>query len=313
MTKPNRVGYPCINMQLSYPKEHGNPKLQPITTNRSMIRKTFDEKGIGYASNISLENVKDLYKIIVWNQMNGINFFRVSSNLFPWASEYSWEDLPQYEDICNWLAKSGKYASDNDHRITAHPGPFNKLTSDNENVIKNTITDLEIHGWVFDRMGLPRTPWAKINIHVGATYGDKQKACDNFCRNFDRLSDSVKSRLTVENDDKTSLYTTTELYEMIYKRIGIPIVFDLHHHKLHSGGVSEEEAIKVAASTWGDITPVIHYSESRSKEQNNPKIKPEAHSDFVYDNINTHGLKVDCMLESKMKELALQKWLLVNE
>jgi len=187
------------------------------------------------------------------------------------------------------------------------------LTSDDERIIQNTIKDLTIHGWTFDQMGLPRTPWAKLNIHVGASYGDKQKACDNFCRNFERLPESVKTRLTVENDDKASLYSTRELYELIHTRIGIPIVHDIHHHKFCHGGQTQQEAISLAASTWGDITPVIHYSESRADEQGDAKIKPQAHSDYVYDFIETYGQEVDCMIEAKHKELAVLKWLEIHE
>ena len=64
----------------------------------------------------------------------------------------------------------------------------------------------------------------------------------------------------------------------------------------------------LAASTWGDVTPVVHYSESRSIEQNDPKIRDNAHSDYVYDFIDTHGLDVDIMLEAKAKELALLRY-----
>ena len=309
--RPRRIGYACINMQLSNPREYGGaPRgTKKITTNRSMIKRTFLAEGTSYASELGLQNVKDLYKILQWNEENGFNFFRLSSNLFPWASEYNWDQLPNIESICEWLGRSGDFAKKHGHRITAHPGPFNKLTSDDERIIGNTIKDLSIHGWTFDQMGLPRTPWAKINIHVGASYGDKQKACDNFCRNFERLPDSVKSRLTVENDDKASLYSTKELYELIFSRIGIPIVHDIHHHGFCDGGLSQEEAISLAASTWGDVVPVIHYSESRPKEQGDPKIKPQAHSDYVYDYIETYGHEVDCMIEAKHKELAVMKWL----
>ena len=158
-------------------------------------------------------------------------------------------------------------------------------------------------------LGLPRTPYAKLNIHVGAAYGDKPFALDNFCRNFERLPESVRTRLTVENDDKPSLYSTKELYEGVYERIGIPIVFDYHHHMLHPGGQTEQEALELALSTWpANITPVVHYAESRSVEQNNPKIKPQAHSDYVSGPINDYGHCIDIMIEAKHKELALLKY-----
>jgi UV DNA damage endonuclease len=69
----------------------------------------------------------------------------------------------------------------------------------------------------------------------------------------------------------------------------------------------EAEALQMAASTWGNIKPVVHYSESRSIEQKNPKIKPQAHSDYINLLPNNHGVRYDCMIEAKMKELALMR------
>jgi UV DNA damage endonuclease len=232
----------------------------------------------------------------------------MSSNLIPWASDYELTELPDYDLIAEALYQAGLYAAENNIRITTHPDHFNKLTSPKESVILNTIRDLEIHGEMFDMMCLPRTHHAKINIHVGAAYGDKPMATGNFCKNFHRLSESVKTRLTVENDDKPSLYTTEELYNDVYKHINIPIVFDYHHHDLHPGEQSEREALDMALSTWPlDVRPVVHYSESRSVEHGDPKIKPQAHSDSYVRAVNTYGLEMDIMLEAKHKEQALFK------
>ena len=296
------LGYACINMSLSSLK-----KSERITTNRSMIKRTFQQRGVAYASELALQNIKDLYTILQWNKKHNINFFRLSSNLFPWASEYSFDELPDYENISYWAKKCGDFVRDNNHRITSHPGPFNKLTSPHERVVVNTIKDLEIHGKFFDMLGLPRSPYAKLNIHVGAHYNDKAMAIGNFCRNFERLSDGVRARLTVENDDKASLYSTKELYDEIYKRIGIPIVHDVHHHKFCTGDLDDEEAMLTAAITWGDVKPVIHYSQSRSIEHSDPKIRDNAHSDSYWEPVNTHGLDVDVMLECKYKEVGLFK------
>ena len=106
-------------------------------------------------------------------------------------------------------------------RLTAHPGPFNVLTSPHEHVVDNCVKDLTIHGDVFDMIGLSRTPYNKLNIHIGGAYGDKPKSMERFCKNFEKLPDSVKSRLTVENDDKESMYSVKELYNGVYKRINL--------------------------------------------------------------------------------------------
>ena len=158
-----------------------------------------------------------------------------------------------------------------------------------------------------DLMGLDRSPWAKINIHVGAHYNDKTMALNNFCTNFHRLSDSVKSRLTVENDDKASLYSTRELYDEVYKRIGIPIVHDFHHHTFCTGELTQTEALQTAVSTWGNIKPATHYSQSRAIEHNDTKIRANAHSDSYWVPVKTYGQDVDVMLECKHKELGLKK------
>jgi len=297
------LGYACINMALSYP-EKGKER---ITTNRSMIKRTFQEKGLPYASTLTLQNAKDLLQILQWNEQHGIKFYRMSSDLIPWASEYDIKDLPDFEAIEEALYEAGLYAAEHNMRITTHPGPFNKLTSPKEDVIKRTIRDLEVHGEIFDLMCLPRTHFAKINIHVGATYNDRRMALDNFCKNFERLPESVRSRLTVENDDKASLYSTKELYDEVFTRIGVPIVFDYHHHKFCTGDQSESEAVHLAASTWGDIRPVVHYSESRADEHNDASIRPQAHSDSYVNPIDFHGLDLDVMLEAKHKEIALFK------
>ena len=304
------IGYACINMQLSYPKQYGNkPKDKPITTNRSIIRRTFDTKRIPYASEKTLLNVKDLDTIIDWNIMYGYKFFRITSNLAPWKSEYDWSDMPHIKDIKWYLHSIGVKALTHEVRLTSHPGPFNVLTSPHEHVVKNCVNDLTNHGDVFDMMNLSRTPYNKINIHIGGVYGDKQSAMDRFCKNFELLPDSVKTRLTVENDDKASMYSVRDLYDGVYKRIGIPIVFDYHHHRFNTGDLSEQEALELAISTWPeDIVPVVHYSESRSKEQLDESIKPQAHSDYVYDYIDTYGNNVDIMIEAKHKELAVKKY-----
>jgi len=309
------LGYACINMQLSYPQKYGGQEkgVLPITTGRSMIKRTFESKGLDYASELALANAKDLDKIIDWNILNGFNFFRITSGLAPWKSEYNWTDLKDLDDIKMYLHSAGVKAKTHNLRITSHPGPFNVLTSPHPHVVDNCVNDLTMHGDVFDMLGLTRTPYNKINIHIGGAYGDKPAAMKRFCENFNLLPESVKSRLTVENDDKASMYSVKELYNGVYKRIGVPIVFDYHHHKFCDGGLGEQEALELAMSTWPEgITPATHYSESRREEQGDDTIRVQAHSDYIYDKINTYGNDIDIMVEAKRKELAVQKYLEIH-
>ena len=306
------LGYACINMQLSYPQKYGGRErgIPPITTGRSMIKRTFESKGLDYASELTLANAMDLDRIIDWNILNGFNFFRITSGLAPWKSEYDWTDLKDLDDIKMYLHSAGVKAKTHNLRITSHPGPFNVLTSPHQHVVDNCVNDLTMHGDVFDMMGLSRTPYNKINIHIGGAYGDKPASMERFCENFNLLPESVKSRLTVENDDKASMYSVKELYHGVYNVIGVPIVFDYHHHKFCDGGLGEQEALELAISTWPEgITPATHYSESRREEQGDDTIRVQAHSDYIYDKINTYGNEIDIMIEAKRKELAVARYL----
>ena len=38
----------------------------------------------------------------------------------------------------------------------------------------------------------------------------------------------------------------------------------------------------------------------------------QAHSDYIYDKINTYGNDIDIMVEAKRKELAVQKYLEIH-
>ena len=293
----NNLGYACINMTLRKDK---------ITTNRSMIKRTFLKEGIRRSSDLALQNTRDLIEIIKWNHKNGFKLFRMTSDLIPWASEFSLSSMPDYRKISILLNGAGNLAAKYGQRITSHPGPFNVLVSPNERVVNNTIRDLSIHGEIFDLMGLSRTPYNKINIHCNGVYGDKQSAMDRFCKNFERLPESVQTRLTVENDDKASMYSVKDLM-YIHERIGIPIVFDYHHHRFCTGDMTEQEALELAMSTWGDIKPVVHYSESKTLEDETAK--PQAHSDYIYSKIDTYGHDLDIVVEAKAKELTVLNYL----
>lgn len=285
------LGYACINLTLA---DEG------ITTNRGMIKKTFGEKGIAYASELALSNVQALKKILEWNVENNIRLFRVTSDLFPWASEYKISRMPNYRAIREVLEVCGKLPV----RLSSHPGPFNKVAGSGA-TLDNTIKDLEIHSEIFDLMGLPASHLAKINIHVGGAYGDKQETLKRFAQNFRLLSANLQKRLTVENDDKPGLYAVEELLPL-HEMTGIPVVFDYFHHSLHPGRQSEEEAFQTAYNTWS-VTPTFHYSSSRRLHEN-PEAKKEAHSDWLHEEINTYQKTVDVMLETKMKELSLLRY-----
>ena len=296
------LGYACINMTL---RQSDN-----ITINRTCIKRTLETKGLPHISNITLQNVTDLSKIIQWNYDNGINVYRMSSSIIPWFSEFEIDELPDGKLIKQRLKEAGDLAKKYKQRLTFHPGQFCVLASPNEKVVAASIVELNNHAEIMDHMGLSKTPYNKINIHVGGAYGDKESAMERFCNNFQKLSDSAKARLTVENDDKASMYSVVDLWNGIHKVIGIPVVFDYHHHKFCTGDLTEQEALELAIKTWPDgVKPIVHYSEGRDVEYAmngiEEKVMPQAHSDYIYNRIETYDQFIDIMVESKAKELRL--------
>jgi len=293
------LGYACINTALSANK---------IMTNRTMRRKTFDQKGLDYVSDLALLNVKDLKTIVQWNNEMGVKLFRLSSQIFPWQDEYDFNQLKDYKEICKLMLEIGHIAEENNQRLTMHPGPYNCLASPNQKVVEKTVRELDCHSEQMNMFGFKPSNYNKINIHVGGAYGDKSATLARFVENFKLLRIDTKKRLVIENDDSPNEYSVKDLYEGIYKSIGIPITFDYFHHKFNTGGLTEEEALKLASTTWPKgITQCCHYSESRQKEKLDESIRPQAHSDIIYEKIKTYGLEPDIVIEAKLKEQAIFK------
>lgn len=297
-------GYCCINMTLQEGKKESR-----ITTNRSMVKKTFLERGLEYASSTALLNVKDLVKVIKWNNDNGIGMYRMSSDIFPWSSEYEYSDLPDFAEISKILKQAGDGARSGGQRLTFHPSPYGVLASVREDVVINAIKDLRQHAEIMDLMGLDQTFFYPINIHVNTTKPTKEEASERFCRNYELLPETVKKRLVVEVDDKKSQYTAVDLYHMIHSKIGIPITFDYLHNKCNPSHLDEKQALALCLSTWPeDIPAITHYSDSRRNHED-PLCKEVAHSDWIYNEVQTYGMDFYIEFEVKMKEKALLKYI----
>lgn len=295
-----RIGYACINLTLG----------DEARVNRTMRKATFKSKGLKYVSELAFQNICGLEKIVKWNVENNMGAYRMSSAMFPWLSEYEYKDLSNYELISNKLFEIGEFCRKNNHRLSLHPGPFNILASPRKDVVNKTIKELNDHSKLMNMMGFNADNNTKINIHIGGAYGDKKSSAERFCNQFDNLNEDTKKRLTVENDDKESMFTTKELYDLIYKNIKIPIVFDYLHHELKNDGMSEKEALDIACSTWGKIQPVVHFASSKKIHENlnNEKINSRAHADYIYNGVKTYNKDLCIIFESKAKDLSVLKF-----
>ena len=298
----NRVGYCCINMSLNICKK----KKDFITVNRGMTKKTFEIKGLEYVTELALLNIDDMFKIIKWNKENDIFVYRMSSDILPCIGFYKLEDLPKFDLISKKLKEIGDYSKSVHMRLSFHPTHFCIPASENPVVVKNAIDELDKHAQIMDLMGLDQTHYYPINIHVNTTKPTREEAAKRFCDQFWNLSESCRKRLVVENDDGPNQYSTKILYDLIYKEIGIPITHDFHHHNYGPQDLSPEDALKLALSTWGDITPMTHMSSPKTLEDTSGK--NTAHADYIYEEIKTYGLLFDTEIEAKGKDLAVIKY-----
>lgn len=293
------LGFCCISCVLREQK----PAKSAIYTNRTCIKKTYLEKGLPYISELVLKNVTDLAGIIQYNKENNIRLFRMSSGMFPWASEYRIKDLPDFDAIRAKLLFAGTLARIYDQRLTFHPSHYTVLASPKPEVVKKAVAELEVHSECLDLMGFEPSLWTKVNIHIAATYGDKPATVERFKQNFSLLSENCKKRMAIENDDTANDYSISDLLP-IARDLGIAVTFDIHHHSFCPGTMTGKEALEAAMTTWGDVTPIVHYSESSSNR------KPIAHSDYVQGPVDFYGHNADVhiMLECKQKDKALLRY-----
>lgn len=292
-----RLGYCCINLSLADKK---------ITANRGMVKKTFIEKGPTYAGQLAYLNVCDLLTILKWNVDNEIMVYRMSSDIFPWMSEYEITQLPNFDQIQAKLTEIGEFVIESGIRVSMHPGQFDVLCSPTPAVVTKTIKDLNQHAEIMDLMGLPTNHRFPVNIHLGGSYGDRESAAARFCENFARLSEPAQKRLVVENDDKAAQYSVFDLHYLVYQVIGTPITFDYHHHRFNTSGLTEQEAFELAHSTW-DCTPLFHYS-SAKKTFEDPSVIARSHADYIYEKINTYDHHIDIEIEAKAKDHAVLRY-----
>ena len=297
-----RLGYCCISLGIN----QGKPKRDHVSVNRSMVKRTFDIKGLPYVTELALANIDDCRRVLKYNLSRGIKLYRMSSDMFSFMGLYEFSDLPRFDSVRRKLQELGDFVKQNDMRVSFHPGPFDVLASENPEVVKKTVTDLNRHAEILDLMGLEASAYFPINIHINTTKPSRELAAQRFCDNFGMLSESCKARLTVENDDGPNQYSVKMLYDWVHSKIGIPIVFDQHHFNYGPKDQTMEEALRLAVSTWKTV-PITHMSSSKRLED--AKSVATAHADYIYERIETFDLQFDVEIEAKAKDLAVFKYM----
>ena len=255
------------------------------------------------------QNLKDLLKMIQWNQENGIRVFRLSSELFMHKTNPKIPDY-DYEFAKPLLKQIGDLANSYGHRLTFHPGQYNVLASPNSKYVKKTIEDLQYHADVLDLMGIGKD--GVMVIHGGGIYGDKNSAFKRWIDNYHKLPDSIKNRLVLENCER--IFSIEDcLY--INSKTGVPIVFDTHHFECYKLLHKDEEFenpeyyMPLILETWNkrNIKPKFHISEQGTGRVGHHSDYVETIPNYLLEIPEKYNQDIDIMIEAKMKEKAIFK------
>lgn len=180
-----------------------------------------------------------------------------------------------------------------------HPDQFTLLNSPSRRVLKSSVRELDYHARVLDLMGLDAS--ARIQIHVGGVYGDKLRGMKRFVRALRALGPAVRRRLVIENDDR--LYTLADCLSL-HGDTGVPVLFDVFHHRLNGRGESLERALESVVPTWegGHGLPMVDYSLQARGERRGRHAESISTAAFRSFLARTAPFDFDVMLEIKDKE-----------
>ena len=264
-----------------------------------------------------------LAEIFAYLRKHRIHMYRMGSDLAPYATHPT---MPQFHsmvrDSAADLATLGRLARESDIRLSFHPSQFIVLNSENDDLTRKSIADLDSQAEILDRM--EAGPEAILVVHVGGAYGDRASGCERWIRNWSRLSEPVQRRLVLENDDIR--FSAADVLK-IHESTGVKCVFDYQHHWcFNPEDLALVETLQRFTATWpAGVRPKTHFSCARTemrelKRRNRKTGKPElvlqppiwtGHADYnnPFETIpflrSIAHIDTDIMLESKAKDLSL--------
>ncbi len=278
-----RIGYPCINRSIK------------CKGNRSFRLKSYsEEKLIETVDN----NLECLQKMLKYNIEKNLLFFRITSDLVPFASHpictYNWQ-----KHFKEKFKQLGETINKNFIRISMHPDQFIVLNSKNSDVVKRSVSELVYHAEILNLMQLDNT--AKIQLHIGGAYGDKKESLNRFAKIYQKLDNKIKQRLVIENDDRIYNF---ENCLTLFEKIKIPILFDFFHHSILNNKESLSYILKKQQETWGeyDGLPMVDYSSQKPNSRLGTHAEKINIIDFKNFLEKSKNYNFDIMLEIKDKE-----------
>lgn len=283
-----RLGYACMNTELK-------------TVFRTLRLATAEKEGVEKIKELTIQNMETTLEVIRWNLEQGILFYRASSSIVPLSTHPIndwrwWED----EDFLAIAEEIRRLVNEHGIRVSVHPGQYTVLNSPKPEVVRKSIEDLEYHDKLIQLLG-----GTDIILHTGGAYGDKENAKQRFAENYLKLSESIRQRLRLENDDKT--FTLRDVLD-VHAMCKVPICFDIHHHNCNNEG--EPVDFSEILATWeGYGRPKVHISTGRegfTDLRHHDLISEEDFSELLK---LVKGYEVDIMFEAKLKEQAVLPFL----
>lgn len=278
-----KIGYPCLNRTL-----------------HCSAARTFRLRSYSVQRLITTvkENLQCLMKILRYNVRHDILFFRITSDLVPFAS-HPVNTVKWQREFRDMFQEAGAYITQHGIRISMHPDQFTLLNSVDRSVLHRSMTELRYHADILDAMKLDTT--AKIQVHVGGVYADKPGSMKRFVKRYARLEHRIKRRLVIENDHRS--FSAADC-AAISGDTGIPVVFDVLHHRVLNNGERIAAALARAGSTWRtrDGLPMVDYSIQRRsgiKGQHAESLNRKSFNKFL---LSAGSQDFDLMLEIKDKE-----------
>lgn len=227
-----------------------------------------------YLNDIALHNAGALVEVLAYCRVLDIRAFRIVSQLFPLAthplSGYGVDALPDAVELRRRLSVARDVASEAGIRLSFHPDQFVVLNSVRPEVVASAIAELEWQAEIAELLGAD-----VICLHGGSASGGMDDAAGRLITGVERLSVRARSRLALENDDRT--FAAIDLLPVCLAT-GVPLVLDAHHHRVLPRELTLEEATDWAVATWGDREPHFHLSSPRAGWGNGD---PRPHADLV--------------------------------
>lgn len=278
-----RIGYPCINRSIG------------CTANRTFRLASYTDERLAATLDA---NLACLERALAWNVDHGLLAFRIGSGLVPFAS-HPVNAAPWRKMFAGQFASIGALARAGNLRISMHPDQFNLLNARDPAIIDRTIAELAYHADVLDLLGLDAS--AKIQIHVGGVYGDREGSMARFVETYGTLDARLRRRLVIENDD--GRYTAADCLA-VSGACGVPVVLDVFHHDVFGDGRPIGPLLDEIAATWnsGDGPPMVDYASQAPGRRRGVHASTLDDADFARFLSESAGRDIDVMLEIKDKE-----------